>query len=238
MSAYLDPMAAAVEEAERLSFIFGQLEATAAFIQFVDKRKTVWTEHDDPKNRRTEVTLVINPLEETGMTRLFTRSAICSNTGEWADIVWPSLRDGCGIKALRDADKKFVKVEIVKTGRKYTNKAGEEVENTTFKFIALYPDKAGCVSEFLASGQPRSTLTTASGQTPTPPAATTGDPMAVDMTPNANNAERESCKMFLPMLVKAAAGNRQALANNLASMTPLNKYFNIDSPEVVALLAA
>lgn len=228
MSAYLDPMAAAVEEAERPSFIFGQLEATAAFVQFVDKRKTVWTEHDKPENRRTEVTLVINPLEETGMTRLFTRSAICNNTGEWADIVWPSLRDGCGIKALRDADKKFVKVEIVKTGRKYTNKAGEEVENTTFKFLALYADKSACVSEFLASGQPRSTLTTANGQTPTSPAQP-ADP---------SDMERENCRTFLPMLVKAAGGNRQTLAQNLAAMAPLNKYFNVDSPEVVALLAA
>jgi len=52
MSAYLDPMNSAVEEAERPNFIYGQLEVSAAFIQFVNKKKTIWTEHDDPKERR------------------------------------------------------------------------------------------------------------------------------------------------------------------------------------------
>lgn len=230
MSAYLDPMNAAVEEAERPNFIYGQVEVSAAFVQFVNKKKIVWTEHDDPKERRTEVTMVINPIEETGMTQLFTRSTICGNRGEWADIIWPSLRDGCGIKSLRDADKKFVKAEVVKTGRKYTNKNGEEVENTTFKFHALYADKAACVSAFSADGgTPKSTLVTA-------PVA--GDPMAIDMTANANNPERESSKAFLPMLVKAAGGDLNQLKLTLASMSPLNKYFTIDSPEVQALLKA
>lgn len=230
MSAYLDPMNAAVEEAERPNFIYGQLEVSAAFVQFVNKKKTVWTEHDDPKERRTEVTMVINPIEETGLTQLFTRSTICGNRGEWADIIWPSLRDVCGIKELRAADKKFVKVEVVKTGRKYTNKNGEEVENTTFKFHGLYADKAGCVSAFSADGgTPKSTLVTASHP---------GDPMSIDMTPNASNPERESSKAFLPMLVKAAGGDINQLKVTLASMSPLNKYFTIDSPEVQALLKA
>jgi len=232
MSAYLDPMNSAVEEAERPNFIYGQLEVSAAFIQFVNKKKTIWTEHDDPKERRTEVTMVINPIEETGLTQLFTRSTICGNRGEWADIIWPSLRDVCGIKELRAADKKFVKVEVVKTGRKYTNKNGEEVENTTFKFHGLFADKAGCVSAFSADGgTPKSTLNVA-------PSSNPGDPMAIDMTPNTSNPERESSKLFLPMLVKAAGGDVNQLKTMIASMSPLNKYFTIDSPEVVELLKA
>lgn len=232
MSTYLDPMSTAVEEAERPNFIYGQLEVSAAFIQFVNKKKTVWTEHDDPKERRTEVTMVINPIEETGLTQLFTRSTICGNRGEWADIIWPSLRDGCGIKELRAADKKFVKVEVVKTGRKYTNKNGEEVENTTFKFHGLFADKAGCVSAFSADGgTPKSTLNVAPSNNP-------GDPMAIDMTANASNLERENSKAFLPMLIKAAGGDTNQLKTLIASMSPLNKYFTVDSPEVVELLKA
>ena len=232
MSTYLDPMNTAVEEAERPNFIYGQLEVSAAFIQFVNKKKTVWTEHDDAKERRTEVTMVINPIEETGLTQLFTRSTICGNRGEWADIIWPSLRDVCGIKELRAADKKFVKVEVVKTGRKYTNKNGEEVENTTFKFHGLFADKAGCVSAFSADGgTPKSTLNVAPPNNP-------GDPMAIDMTPNASNLERENSKAFLPMLIKAAGGDTNQLKTLIASMSPLNKYFSVDSPEVVELLNA
>ena len=229
MSTYLDPMSTAVEEAERPNFIYGQLEVSAAFIQFVNKKKTVWTEHDDPKERRTEVTMVINPIEETGLTQLFTRSTICGNRGEWADIIWPSLRDVCGIKELRAADKKFVKVEVVKTGRKYTNKNGEEVENTTFKFHGLFTDKAGCVSAFSADGgTPKSTLNVA----PAP-----GDPMVIDMTANANNPERETSKQFLPMLVQGAKDLAE-LKTMLSSMAPLNKYFTVDSAEVQTLWKA
>lgn len=232
MSAYLDPMNAAVEEAERPNFIYGQLEVSAAFIQFVNSKKIVWTEHDDAKERRTEVTMVINPIEETGLTQLFTRSTICGNRGEWADIIWPSLRDVCGIKELRAADKKFVKVEIVKTGRKYRNRNGEEVENTTFKFHGLFTDKAGCVSAFSADGgTPKSTLNVAPSNNP-------GDPMAIDMTANASNLERENSKAFLPMLIKAAGGDTNQLKTLIASMSPLNKYFTVDSPEVVELLKA
>ena len=221
----LDPMAAAVSEAERPNYVYGQVEITAAFVQFQNRKKIVWTEHDDPKDRRTEVTFVINPIEETGMTSLFTRSMICGNRGEWADIVWPSLRDDCGVKELRSADKKWVKVEVVKTGRKYTNRNGEEVENTTFKFLGLYDDHAACAAAFTADG----------GK---PKAASNDDNPAgdIDMTPTAEIAEREMCKTFLPPLVKAANGNRQQLAQNLAAMAPLNKYFTVDSPEVVALL--
>lgn len=233
MSTYLDPMNTAVEEAERPNFIYGQLEVSAAFIQFVNKKKTIWTEHDDPKERRTEVTMVINPIEETGLTQLFTRSTICGNRGEWADIIWPSLRDVCGIKELRAADKKFVKVEVVKTGRKYTNKNGEEVENTTFKFHGLFSDKDSCVNTFSADGGTpiRNTLHTA-------PSANPSDPAAIDMTPNANNAERQNSLLFLPMLIKAAAGDVNQLKTMMSSMSPLNKYFTVDSPEVVELLKA
>lgn len=232
MSAYLDPMNAAVEEAERPNFIYGQVEVSAAFVQFVNKKKIVWTEHDDPKERRTEVTMVINPIEETGMTQLFTRSTICGNRGEWADIIWPSLRDTCGIKELRAADKKFVKAEVVKTGRKYTNRNGEEVENTTFKFHALYTDKAACVSAFSADGgTPKSTLNVAQ------PNNGAGDPMAIDMTANANNPERETSKQFLPMLVQGAK-DLVELKSMLASMAPLNKYFTVDSVEVQTLWKA
>jgi len=228
MTQVLDPMSSAVQEAERPNFIYGQIEASAAFIQFINKKKIVWTEHDDPKERRTEVTFVVNPIEETGMTSLFTRSAICSNRGEWADIVWPSLRDDCGIKELRTANGKFAKIEVVKTGRKYTNRSGEEVENTTFKFLSLYDNQAACAAAYVADGgKPRTNTVQAD------------DPVgAIDMTRNADNAEREISKQFLPSLVKGAGGNREQLAMMLSSMAPLNKYFTVDSPEVVALMAA
>jgi len=40
----------------------------------------------------------------------------------------------------------------------------------------------------------------------------------------------------LPALVKGANGDLTKLAQILASMSPVNKYFTVDSPEVQALL--
>jgi len=134
-------------------------------------------------------------------------------------------------KQLNELNKKFVKMEIVEA-RKYKDKTTGELKSaTTFKFHSVYVDKVACVAEFGKSGQPVSTLNVA-------PANNPGDPMAIDMTANANNLERENSKAFLPMLIKAAAGDTNQLKTLIASMSPLNKYFTVDSPEVVELLKA
>lgn len=226
----IDILAEATNEAERPNFIFGQCEVSGQYVQFVDKKKVIWTEHDDLNKRELEVTMVVNPIEETGLTKLMTRQFIANNYGEFATIVWPSLKN-CGLKQLNELNKKFVKMEIVEA-RKYKDKTTGELKSaTTFKFHGVYADKAACVAELHKSGQPVSTLNVA-------PSSNPGDPMAIDMAPNASNPERESSKLFLPMLVKAAGGDVNQLKTMIASMTPLNKYFTVDSPEVVELLKA
>lgn len=226
----IDILAEATNEAERPNFIFGQCEVSGQYVQFVDKKKVIWTEHDDLNKRELEVTMVVNPIEETGLTKLMTRQFIANNYGEFATIVWPSLKN-CGLKQLNELNKKFVKMEIVEA-RKYKDKTTGELKSaTTFKFHGVYADKAACVAELHKSGQPVSTLNVA-------PSSNPGDPMAIDMTPNTSNPERESSKLFLPMLVKAAGGDVNQLKTMIASMSPLNKYFTIDSPEVVELLKA
>ena len=226
----IDILAEATNEAERPNFIFGQCEVSGQYVQFVDKKKVIWTEHDDLNKRELEVTMVVNPIEETGLTKLMTRQFIANNYGEFATIVWPSLKN-CGLKQLNELNKKFVKMEIVEA-RKYKDKTTGELKSaTTFKFHGVYADKAACVAELHKSGQPVSTLNVA-------PSSNPGDPMAIDMTPNASNLERENSKAFLPMLIKAAGGDTNQLKTLIASMSPLNKYFTVDSPEVVELLKA
>lgn len=229
MSQTLDPMASAVEEAERPNYLYGELEASAEFVMFANKRKVQWNDQlDDPKDRRTEVTLIINPLEETGLTNLSTRSVICSNYNEWAKIIWPSLRDDCGVANLREADKKYVKAEVVKTGRTYTNRNGDKVENTTFKFIAIFDDKNACVADYLSEG----------GKNKTETLDDSGHDMSamdIDMSPT---VERETAAAFLPALVKMSNGNRDMLAQQINDMPLVAKHFTIESPEVQELLAA
>lgn len=231
MSQALDPMDTAVEEAERPNFIYGQLEASASFVMFANRKKVAWTEIDDPKERRTEVSMLVNPIEETGLTNFFTRSVICSNNNEWATIVWPSLRDECKVSNLREAHLKWVKAEIVKTGRSYINKSGDKVENTTFKFVALFDSKEACAADYLGEGG------TNKAQAPINGGGHTTTEMAaeVDMSPT---AERDTALSFLPALVKMSNGNRDMLAQQIKGTPLIAKFFTIDSPEVQQLLAA
>lgn len=234
MSQVLDPMAAAVEEAERPNFLYGQLETSAEFVMFSGGKKVSWNEQiDEAKDRLTEVTFLINPIEESGLTNLSTRSMICNNYNEWAKIVWPSLRDECGIANLREAHGKYVKAEIVKTGRSYVSKkTGDKIENTTFKFVAVFDSKDDCAADYLGEGITNKAQALASDSGHTGVAEMAAE---VDMSPT---VERETAAAFLPALVKMSAGNRDMLTQQIQSMPLVAKFFTIDSPEVQQLLVA
>lgn len=227
-----DPFAAAVEAAERGNFIYGQAQVSASFVVLlkgVGKRTFIEGEHE-LKDRCTEIVITINPIEESGLTQLATRSLI-AQSAEFSRIVWPSLRDGCGITDLRQIEGKFVKAEYVKNGRKWQDKkTGEDREGTTFKFHAIYESETACVAAYGADGN--------AVRTSTDPA---GDAAAsVDMSQNGSNdaVERETIKQFLPALVKQANGNKDVLSQIINANPMISKYFNIGSPEVVTLMAA
>lgn len=229
-----DPFAAAVEAAERGNFYYGSVQVSAIFVVLqkgVGKRTYIEGEHE-PKDRCTEITITLNPIEQSGLTQLVIRSFI-AESAEFARIVWPSLRDACGLGQLRDLDGKFGKVETVKNGRKWNDKkTGEEREGTTFKFHTLYSSQEDCAKAYEADGNVSRTATSA------PAATVAADPMTIDMTANANNPERETAKMFLDTLAKQANGNKDALAQIITSTPLISKYFSLNSPEVAALMAA
>lgn len=233
MSISNDPFQTAVETAERSGHYYGQMSVGASFVILVKGvGKSTYNEaNHDIKDRRTEVSMALSPIDEMNMSNLVQRSML-SESAEWSRIVWPSLRDGCGLSQLRDLDGKHVKVELVKNGRTWTDKkTGEPREGTTFKFLALYPNKQACVDAYFADGgTDRSDNGNDSGDSA----------MAVSMAPGAGtiNPELETAKAFLPALVKQAAGNKSALETMLNGMPMIAKYFNVNSPEVVALMAA
>lgn len=221
----LDPMDAAVQDAESANQYFGKLECDAQYVLLrKGQRKTVWTEGMDEDGKTTEVSLRLNPSDFTGMTRMVERQVI-SNSGEWSRIVWPSLRD-LGCKSLRDANGKFAHVQMVESGREWTNNTGQLVKGTTFRFVGLYNTEAELTEAYekLHGSQPQTQRQT-------------GSAPGVEAAP-ANDAEKAVAAQFLPSLVKMANGDLQALAQNLATMQPVCKYFTIDSPEVQALLKA
>lgn len=221
-----DAWASAVEDAERGDFLWGQIQVDVNFVVLKKGQpKRSWAEGEDPKERSTEISFTLNPIEEMGLTKLIQRSVLSDARGEWGRIVWPSLRDACGLKELRPLDGKFVKIETVKNGRKWNDKNGVQQEGTTFKFHAIFDTQTTCVNDYLnAGGMNKST-------------PDDGGAMDVDMSPNVNQ-EIETAKAFLPALVKQAAGNKVMLRAMFDGMPMISKFFTVDSPEVQALMAA
>ncbi|MFZ1742318.1 MAG: hypothetical protein WAT93_05655 [Pontixanthobacter sp.] len=224
---YTDPLDAATEAGNRPDSYFGRMEVAASFVKLQKGvGKTPWSDADGIDARRTEVHLILNPIEATALTFMLERKPIAESS-EWSKIIWASLRD-CGLKAVRDLHGKYAKVEMVKTGRKFENRSGETVEEKTMQFTALFDDLSACEAAYYAERGGK-------------PAAQNGNPGEIDMSPGAggngpapaSNAERETAKQFLSVLVKQAGGDVDALAGLIASMPLVSKYFSITSPEVL-----
>lgn len=226
MNTTLDPMASAVADAESASHYFGKLSVDAQFVVLKKGQpKSIWLEGQDTDGRTTEVAIRLNPLDISGLTRMVERQVL-SNSGEWSRIVWPSLRD-LGVKQLRDLEGQWAHVEMVLSGREWTGKDGQLVKATTFKFIQLYTLQSDCEKAW-------EELTGGNGGN----VAHTPTPTVNGAAPQTNDVERIAAAQFLPHIVAANKDDLTKLAATLASMSPLNKYFTVDSPEVQALLAA
>lgn len=215
----LDPMDAATQAGERADVYFGRMEITAQYVALArGQRPQPWVEGMSPDTRRTEVFFSLNPLDESGVTILIERKLV-AESGEFTRIVWPSLRD-LGVKTLRDANGKWTKITMVPSGRTWTNREGQEVKGTTIKFAALYDTQAECVAAWEQEF----------GNEAHAPA----DDVPFEAADT--DTERETALQFLPALVKSANGDRAMLATLLSGMPMIAKFFNVDSPEVVALM--
>jgi len=185
-----------------------------------------------PDDRRTSVDIHLIPIAEQNVAFELKREPIAESR-EWAGIVLPSLQQAAvdaGMISdpkeidLRKMNGAWVKAEFVGTGRKYRGRDGTERESTTFKFLAVYADEAACRAAY---------------------AADTGrlldDDDAFDALPaagggNGNTKERETALQFVKVLVQQHKGDRAVVAEQIAAMPMLSKWFTIDSPEVVQLL--
>lgn len=240
MSVTNDPFQSAVDAADAKKFVYGQASIRAEYVKLVKGvGKTPFNpDTHEIKERVTNIAIVVNPLAETGMTKLFTREVI-AEFDEWVKIVWPSLRLGCGLSNPRELDGKFVKLELVPNGRPYKDKiTGEPKEGTTFKFHAMFTDESSCLSA-MRLDEPEMSDSDATGA------------MSVDMSSSGSSApekgiagqggaiddnERKTAASFLPALVKVASGNVEMLKGFLNSNPMLAKYFSVESPEVQALM--
>jgi len=233
MSITNDPFEAATQAGEGRNTYFGKAEVTAGFVTLKKGvGKQPFNENlDDIRDRRTEVKIVVNPIDAMGISILLQRDLI-AESAEWSKYTWASLRDKCGLKSARDLNGKWCKVTLQGTGETYTTKRGETQERKAFVFEAVYTTAAEATAAYLADG----------GKLNTAP-ADDNPAMAIDMSHGAGangngaNAERETAKAFLQALVKQAGGDKGKLAASIAQMPMIAKYFTADSPEVVQMLA-
>jgi len=247
MSQYVDPLDAATAAGNRLDAYFGRIEVSASYVK-LEKGigKTPWSETDGQDARRTEVHLVLNPIEASGLTFLVERKLI-AESNEWSKTVWSSCRE-LGLKSVRDLHGRYVKVEMVKTGRTYTKRDGTTGEESTLHFAAIFDDLAACEAAYWAErgGKPQAGAEAIemgpqdgaprNGATPPVTVARTVASNGSNGATPASEAERAVAKQFLDVLVKQAHGDLSVLAGLIASMPLVNKYFAVTSPEVVELL--
>lgn len=171
----------------------------------------------DPKahkieDRRTAIDIVLTPLDPNAMWK--PERHVIAESREWAGITWASLK-ALGLQSLKELNGKFAKVTFVPTGRKYLGSDGELHESTAFKFLALYETREQCEAACKSNG-----------------AGTVAEAPAVQQS------ERDVAWQFVQALAKAARGNRDVLAKQIATYPVVSKYFTIDSPEVAQLLQA
>lgn len=168
------------------------------------------------QDKRTNITITVTPLSSNPK-QFTSERRVIAESREWAGIILPSIK-ALGL-STREIHNRWVRYEMVGTGRKYTDKNGAEKESTTFKFLAVYG------SEEDAEKAAWEMYTGGNGSTSEPEADT-----------KPNNAERETALKFLPGLVAMSKGDTTQLATLLSQQPLIAKYFTVDSPEVQELL--
>jgi hypothetical protein len=235
MSISHDPFDAATQAGEGRNAFYGRADVSAAFVTLKKGvgKQPFNEQFDDMRDRRTEVKIVVNPIDAMGLTILLQRDLIAESS-EWSKFTWASLRDKCGLKNVRELNGKWCKLTLVSTGETYTTKRGDTQERKAFVFEAVYQTAQEAEAAYYAD----------TGTAPV------DSEMAIDMShgagtaPSTNgangngaNPERETALQFLKVLVKQANGDRGKLAASIAQMPMIAKWFTIDSPEVGEILA-
>jgi len=214
--------------------IWGQVEARSWYCVLEKGTGKVEFNPDlhSPDQRRTAIEIIVHPLPDMGLTFDVTRSMI-AESHEWASIVLPSIRDlGLHPRALNGVWVKAANATL--TDRKgapvtYTDSNGIEKERRTIKFLKLFSDEAECRADYLASSGKHATASTQHEEKP---------------DSNSGDKERQTALAFLKVFVQNTCRGqsdidviRKMLASQLTTQPLISKYFTVDSPETIELIA-
>lgn len=244
-----DPWERAENPQTRSSEFWGQVEISlynAVLVKGVGKAPFDPQQHK-PEQMVTGIDIHIAPLAEQNVSFQVSRSMIAESK-EWASLVLPSIK-ALGL-SVRELNGKWARVGQKGTGSNYTNQNGETRERTTFEFIKVFATEDECRADFLANGHPMPDLDTNTNGTyggngnanANGAGGTNGNTPAQAAPPN--NTERETALKFLRVIVENAARGqsdltvvRNTVAAQTATMPLVSKYFTVDSPETMNLIA-
>lgn len=182
---------------------------------------------DTVGSRKTAIQMFLRPVTIARFTDVIQRDMIAEFGKDWLRITRPSMAAlGLDLYTIHNA---WVEVEMVQTGT-YTNKAGEEKPLTAFKIIRVFPNETAANTAYAA-------YYNGGGQAAATPAAGSYQPDGTPTNGGNGNAQRAVAAKFLPALWKIAGGDIDKFITGIAKNPVTSRYFDIDSPEVVAVIA-
>jgi len=215
-----DPWQAAEEATVRPSIYFGQIDFDIYAVIFqkgVRGGIPFDAQVHKEKDRRTLIKMSIVPLPSANVD-FITERDFADFADEWVKITLRSIKTLLPENgALRKLKGKWVKYKMIKYGTYVKQDTGEEKDLTTPELLAVYETEE-------AAEAAASALYGGGNGDSEPAPVSTGDP------------ERDVALKFLPALTAQAGNDPSKLAEIITSNPLVSKYFDINSPEVVALL--
>lgn len=218
MSYYDDPFDAAANVQPPTRSYFGQVTLEMWFCTLAKGvgKQPFDPAHDKPEARRTAIRIELMPLQETQLQFTVSRELIAESQ-QWTRTVLPSIV-ALGLSP-REVNGKFVQIELVGTGRKWLNGAGEEKTETMPAFRAVYATREECLAAWQSTG--------AAPAEAAPAAPSNG---------NGHDPERVAAAAFLKPMWDASGHDRGRFLVMVAGSPILAKHFAPESPEIVALV--
>lgn len=244
----LNPWELAMNPVAPTQVYWGQMVVEAHLVVLVKgigkmpyEANTVMPDGSEPRPV-TAVNLTLQPLAEMGLQWEITREPIAQGWGEWGDITLPSLRE-CGILELPALNGMWAKAELEPTGRKYTNRNGEPRDATAFKFLKVFASEAECRADY--NGKPAGNGKRTTDEILGELGYETKADKPANGPANGVDKDRETALKFAKVYVqnacRASGGDltkaRDELAPKLAGQPLISKYFTVDSPEIVEMMA-
>lgn len=218
--------------------VYGRAHADAGFFSVPTggRKEPYDAQRHALEDRRTIVTIEVLPVDPA---RFPVKRELFAQSKNWTEILRPSLQ-ACGV-TVRDLDGKYVEMVVVPDGRKYQDPStGETKASTTVKLVRVFPDEASC---FAAYQERQAAFRGRGGDAGGGPSGFTaagggGNGMVASGPPPPAGPSRETAAKFLPALWTQAGQDVARMAELLASNQLLSAHFQIDSPEVLAIVGS